>query len=75
MKMVHYAYPTSPMAMEMKRLRGCYYVTTETNGAEILGPLDDIKSAETIADSYKNESYNPIYMQFPLTGSKFKTLK
>jgi hypothetical protein len=66
-KMVHYAYPSSSMANKMRRPNGCYYVSV---GKLLLGPVSTIKTAEILADT-RPEPYNPVYVSYPLIGSKF----
>ena len=72
-KMVHYAYPSSPMSEEYGRARvGCWYVACERSPGILTqsGPFDSIASAEGFADGI-DLPFDSSYIRFPLNGSKF----
>jgi hypothetical protein len=72
-KAVHYAYPTSPMAAEMKRYgTGCYYVRIDDDatGTTISEPFDTIEAAENHAEKQPGR-WARWYVSTPIAGSRF----
>ena len=71
--MVHYAYPSSPMAKELRKEReGCYYVSEERSPGILTqtGPFSSIQDAERFADTLPSPFHHS-YPRFPLNGSRF----